>query len=376
MEQQKYSNEYSQQISVKESFLSKRLEQRKAENAFRSLRTDNQLVDFCSNDYLGVVRNKLLSCKEDGSGSTGSRLLTGNSKQAESLEKKIAFFHDAEAGLLFTSGFEANTGLLSSVASRGDTIIYDSLSHASIRDGIRLSSAASFSFRHNDTEELQKKLALSTGNVFVVVESVYSMDGDLAPLTDISIACKKYGANLIVDEAHATGIIGEKGEGLVQRLSLQGDCFARIHTFGKACGAMGAIILGSDLLRDFLINFCRNFIYTTAMSPVCLSLIENAYDVFPGMSEEREKLDALILSFRNFSLPYKTVESLTAIQAVLIPGNEEVKNTALMLQDKGFDIRAILYPSVAKGEERLRIVLHAFNTLEEIEKLRLLLVGR
>jgi 8-amino-7-oxononanoate synthase len=356
--------------SVKESFLSKRLEQRKAENAFRSLRTSDGLTDFCSNDYLGVVRNSLLQAQPGVSGSTGSRLLTGNSAQAEALEKKIAAFHDAEAGLLFSSGFEANTGLLGSVASRGDTIIYDSLSHASIRDGIRLSAATSFSFKHNDVDELQKKLGVASGNIFVVVESVYSMDGDLAPLAEISAVCKIYGANLIVDEAHATGIIGHSGAGQVQQLSLQEACFARVHTFGKACGAMGAVILGSVLLRNFLINFCRNFIYTTAMSPVCLNLIDQAYYVFPGMVDERKHLDALVAVFQSFKLPHATVKSQTAIQAVLIPGNAEVKNAATKLQENGFDIRAILYPSVAKGEERLRIVLHSFNKMEELQRLR------
>jgi 8-amino-7-oxononanoate synthase len=225
-------------------------------------------------------------------------------------------------------------------------------------------------------EELQRKLALATGNIFVVVESVYSMDGDLAPLAEISEACRKFSANLIVDEAHATGIVGDKGAGLVQQLSLQGECFARVHTFGKACGAMGAIVLGSELLREFLINFSRNFIYTTAMSPVCLGLINNAYDVFPGMIGERKHLKALISLFRGFDLPYQKIESDTAIQAVLIPGNEEVKKKASILQHNGFDIRAILYPSVAKGEERLRIVLHAFNTFEEMQKLQILLRER
>src|SRR5207249_2240995 len=156
---------------------------------------------------------------------------------------------------IFNSGYDANTGLLSCVPLRGDTIIYDYLSHASIRDGIRLSLALSFSFRHNDLEDLEKKLKMASGNIFVVTESVFSMDGDKAPLQQLINLCQQYHANVIVDEAHATGVIGNKGEGLVQALGLQKKCFARVHTFGKACGVHGAIILGTGILRHYLINF-------------------------------------------------------------------------------------------------------------------------
>ena len=159
--------------------------------------------------------------------------------------------------------------MLSSVPQKGDVIIYDQLSHASIRDGIRLSFASSFSFLHNDVDDLEKKLsaaAKSSQNIFVVTESVFSMDGDMAPLNEISKLCEKYNAALIVDEAHATGIIGEKGEGLVQHLDLQQKCFATLHTFGKACGCHGAVILGSKQLKKYLINFARPFIYSTALA--------------------------------------------------------------------------------------------------------------
>ena len=153
-------------------------------------------------------------------GSTGSRLLAGNYELIEETENLIAKFHDAEAGLIFNSGYDANVGLLSCVSQRGDTIIYDYLSHASLRDGIRLSFAQAFSFLHNDLDDLEKKLKVAVGNIFVVTESVFSMDGDFAPLKDISLLCEKYNASLIIDEAHATGVVGEKGVGLVQHLNL------------------------------------------------------------------------------------------------------------------------------------------------------------
>jgi len=358
-----------------EDFLSKKLSEREAQNALRQLQLPSGNTDFCSNDYLGIVRNRLLESRVAGAfmnyrhGSTGSRLLAGNSLLAEETESFIASFHDAEAGVLFNSGYDANLGLLSSVPQRGDTILYDYLSHASIRDGIRLSFAQSFSFRHNDVEDLEKKLKAAAGNIFVVTESVFSMDGDTAPLQEIAGLCEKYKANLIVDEAHATGVIGEKGEGLVQDLSLQSKCFARIHTFGKAVGCHGAIVLGSSLLRNFLVNFSRPFIYTTALPEAAIAAIRAAYEIFPEMNAEREHLQQLINLLQQATCRYDKKISSTPIQAVVIPGNDAVKEVAGTLQDAGMDVRPILYPTVPKGSERLRIVLHAFNSLHEVQEL-------
>ena len=252
---------------MNDDFLLKKLNERQEQNAFRRLLLPQGKTDLCSNDYLGIVRNQLIEKQLGESahtayrhGSTGSRLLAGNYALVEETEKMLAAFHDAEAGLIFNSGYDANLGLLSCVPQRGDTIIYDYLSHASLRDGIRLSFAQSFSFKHNDLADLEKRLQAATGTIFVVTESVFSMDGDMAPLTAISDLCRQYGAHLIVDEAHATGVVGAKGEGLVQQLNLQTACFARVHTFGKAVGCHGAIVLGSDRLRNYLVNFCRSFI--------------------------------------------------------------------------------------------------------------------
>ena len=249
---------------MNEDFLDKKLGERRVANALRSLTwsIDNK-TDFCSNDYLGIVKNKLIekSLPDNLShGSTGSRLLSGNYELIEETENFIANFHEAAAGLIFNSGYDANTGLLSCVPQKGDVIIYDQLSHASIRDGIRLSFASSFSFLHNDITDLEKKLSAAVHlhqNIFVVTESVFSMDGDKAPLIEISNLCEKYNAGLIVDEAHATGVIGEKGEGLVQHLDLQKKCFARIHTFGKACGCHGAVVLGSATIKKLSYQFFK-----------------------------------------------------------------------------------------------------------------------
>lgn len=356
-------------MDVTEGMLAMLAERRKLQ-AFRELTMPAPGdVDLCSNDYLGIGTHRLLGTDAGQHGSTGSRLLTGNSAEAETLEAEIASFHKAPAALLFNSGYDANLGLLSAIAAEGDTILYDFLSHASIRDGIRLSSAQAFPFLHNDMADLQRRLQLAKGQVFVVTESVFSMDGDLAPLEEIVDLCNHYGAKCIVDEAHATGIIGEHGEGLVQALELESAVMARIHTFGKALGCHGAVVLGSSDLKDFLLNFSRPLIYSTALPATVLSLISRAYKLFPGMHDERERLRALIDHFRMLELPFERTESPSPIQGIIIPGNGAVSEVAAHIRAEGIDVRPIRYPTVPKGKERLRVNLHSFNTKQEINRL-------
>lgn len=360
-----------------EDFLQQYLNERRVQGTYRQLSFAGGKVDFCSNDYLGLahdnrIRERTLQWMRErhlSHGSTGSRLLAGQYPLLEEAELYIAQFHHAPSGLIFNSGYDANLGLFATVPQKGDTVVYDQLIHASIRDGIRLSRAQSFSFAHNDPTDLEKKLQHATGRVFVVVESVYSMDGDQAPLKEVVDLCEKYAAYLIVDEAHATGVIGEKGEGLVQALQLQAHCFARVHTFGKAVGVHGAIILGSDLLRDYLINFARSLIYTTALPPVTVAAILSSYGLFPSLSEERLHLHRLISRFQSATLPYAKLTSTTPIQILIVPGNENAKKLAIRCQEHRLDVRPILHPTVARGQERLRIVLHSFNTFEEMERL-------
>ena len=358
---------------MKDAFLHKKLQERKDLNAYRQLKFPDGRIDFCSNDYLGVVKNNLLGIDQEFEacrhGSTGSRLLAGNYPLIEETEKLIASFHEAEAGLIFNSGYDANVGLLSCVAQRGDTILYDHLSHASIRDGIRLSFARSVSFGHNNVEDLRNRIAQASGNKFVVTESVFSMDGDIAPIEQIVDVCKAFGAHLIVDEAHATGLLGERGEGLVQHEGFQSQCFARVHTFGKAVGCHGAIVLGSESLRNYLINFSRPFIYSTSLPESSILAIKRAYELFPGLHAERSHLKSLVGRFQDTHTSYQKAISNTAIQAVIVPGNENARELANKLQVSNLDVRPILYPTVPKGSERLRIVLHAFNTVAELEHL-------
>ncbi len=351
------------------------LNKRKSENRLRTLKVTKGLIDFCSNDYLGFARSSALKKRIEDElrnhpehllGSTGSRLLSGNISYAEELEHSIASFHHTEAGLIFNSGYDANIGLFSCIAQRTDTIIYDELSHASIIDGVRLSLGKSFKFMHNDLNDLEKKLKLASGNTFVAVESVYSMDGDFAPLRELVSLCNQYGAQLIVDEAHATGIFEEQGRGRVNEEGLEQEICARIHTFGKALGVHGAIILGSKTLRDYLINYARSFIYSTALPFHSFLAIKCAYDELQNPRFSNSGIHQLINYFRK---KFTVHDSLSPIQRIIISGNDEVKKAAEHIQKNGFDVRPILSPTVPKGKERLRICLHAFNTEEQIDKL-------
>jgi 8-amino-7-oxononanoate synthase len=354
-----------------DDFLQKKLQERRDEGSLRALRSPADLVDFCSNDYLGIVKNHRLHTtdKSLSAGSTGSRLISGNYLLIEETERMIAAFHGADAALLFNSGYDANIGLLASVPQKGDTIFYDQLSHASIRDGIRLSFATSFAFAHNDIVDLEKKMSNASGNIFIVTESVFSMDGDMCPLPGLVSIAQQYNAHLIIDEAHATGVIGTRGEGLVQLEQLQEKIFARMHTFGKACGSHGAVVLGSQTLRNYLVNFARSFVYTTALPEHATAMIKAGYELFPNMTAEREQLARLIRRFQDAEIAYEKLVSSSPIQAVILPGNEKVKALASAITAQGLDVRPILYPSVPRGKERLRVVLHAFNSMEELEQL-------
>ncbi len=347
---------------------------RKKALAYRSLPSTREgLIDFCSNDYLGLARssNQFQPAQPVFHGATGSRLISGNSALAESLEKELADFHRAEAALLFTSGYTANIGLLSCVASRGDTIIYDELAHASLRDGIRLSHARHFAFRHNDLAHLQEKLRQATGRVFIVVESLYSMDGDLAPLSELAVLAQAHDAALIVDEAHATGVYGAKGEGRVVALGLEEQVWARIHTFGKALGGHGAVVVGSKILTEYLINFARSFIYTTAMPDAQLEYIRHAYRLMQN-SDRRYRLLENIQHFcvrLKMDFNDKVTLNKSPIQVLQVTGNEGVRLLSESLGQAGFWVKPILHPTVPKGRERIRICLHSFNDQKEIDSL-------
>jgi len=362
-------------------------------NSLRTLSLQNNLIDFSSNDYLGFSKSKsifekthhyLIEHKLQQNGATGSRLLAGNQKLCEEVEQELSSFFNVEAALIFNSGYNANIGLFSSVPQKGDFVFYDAYIHASIRDGIRLSNAKSYRFKHNDLKDLEtkvqrlKKEKSDNLEVFVVTESVFSMDGDSPDLIALTKFCKKHKAHLIVDEAHAVGVFGNKGCGLIEKLGLEKEVFARVITFGKAMGCHGAAILGSEELRNYLINFTRSFIYTTALPPHALATIKMAfYEIVTqrNLNEESQliKLQNNICYFNQKTATNYTqlnfIESNSAIHCCIISGNEKVKAIANKLNERGFDVKPILSPTVPKNQERLRICLHADNTVKEIENL-------
>ena len=238
-------------------------------------------------------------------------------------------------------------------------------------DGARLSNANKYIFKHNDLESLEEKLRNSKGNIFIITESVFSMDGDQTPLIEILNLTKKYNAHLIVDEAHATGVVGETGKGLVNQLNLEKEIFARVHTFGKAIGCHGGIILGSEQLKTFLINFCRSFIYTTALPYHSLVCVKFAHQELENDKISLSKLKNNINCFKlkSFEILKEIDSTDSAIQSIIIPGNKKCKSISLKMQELGFDVRAILSPTVPEGKERIRVCLHSFNSELEIENL-------
>lgn len=361
-------------MTSSELFIKKKLDERRTAGNYRVLKAQHNLVDFCSNDYLGFARSPVLKnkieaeIKKNGlvsNGSTGSRLLSGNSDYALALEEYVAALHQSEAGLVFNSGYDANLGLFSSLPQRGDTLITDELIHASIIDGARLSHANRYTFKHNNLQSLEDKLKQAKGICYVAIESVYSMDGDTPPIPEILTLVEKYNAHLIVDEAHAVGLYGL---GLIDE-SLNDRVFARVVTFGKALGCHGAIILGSALLKEYLVNFARSFIYTTAASFHQLAAVKMAYGLLSESSEQIELLRQNILYFKQClkgNDSYPLIESDSAIQCIVLKSNQKATLLAERLQNDGLDVRPILSPTVPAESERIRICLHSFNTKNEI----------
>jgi 8-amino-7-oxononanoate synthase len=360
-------------------FLLNRLESLKKENKFRTLLHKETDTDFSSNDYLGLARsqelhqriiNKLEDIQPIRNGATGSRLLSGNSSYIEEVEYKLAQIFKSEAALIFNSGYAANQSVLSSIPQRGDTILYDELAHACIKDGARLSMASRFSFRHNDLNDLGQKLKRAKGKIFIAVESIYSMDGDECPLKSLIQLSNQYKAFLIVDEAHSTGVVGEHGNGLAVSNELHSKIDIRIYTFGKAMGMHGACVAGSKHLIDYLINFARPFIYTTALPTHSIASIDCAFDFLKEhihlQKDLRKNIDYFV---KNISVITNRTSSNSSIQTFLVPGNTQVKRASQILSQAGLDVRPILSPTVPKGEERLRICLHSFNSSEEVSKL-------
>lgn len=358
-------------------FISGKIKERIVANSFRQTRVLSGFIDFHSNDYLGFSKNKEIENLTESilnnyglhhSGSTGSRLISGSNQLTEEAERFVADYFSCESALIFNSGYDANLGLLSSIAYRNDTIIYDEYVHASIRDGIRLSFAKSYSFKHNDLNDLEAKIRLAKGSVFVVTESVFSMDGDLVPLENMIALVKKYNAYMIVDEAHASGYIGMEGKGVTYAKTSE-EVFARIITFGKAFGYHGAAILGSKQLISFLTNFSRPFIYSTALPPYSYARIIATFKFHENSKDLLIQLRDIIEYYNKnqHPIPYQKISSESAVKSIIIPGNDNVKYIADKLMQNKLGAVPILHPTVPLGKERIRITLHTYNTHKEID---------
>ncbi|KAK7427612.1 hypothetical protein QQZ08_005887 [Neonectria magnoliae] len=412
-----------------EAKLASLLARRESRSQLRRLTTVSPgMVDFSSNSYLSLsnhpdVQRAYLSFLNSQLGkpsplpatspsllgSGGSRLLDGNSSFAETLERDISSFHRAPAGLLFNSGFDANVGLFSCVPQPGDVIVYDELIHASVHDGMKLSRAAQkLPFSHNTVAadpthtgkgiksldvvlqglvvgDQGKELCEGKRNVFIAVEGVYSMDGDVVPLREIVECVERQFPNgngyVIVDEAHSTGIFGEQGRGLVCDLGLEKRVFARVHTFGKAMGCSGAIVLSSHTTRAYLINYARTLIYTTAMALPALASIKVTYDFLmnnggePLMRNLQQLMEHTHDLFQASCARHNPPPELLRLSpdpptSPIIPlFTSHPRSLAQHCQQAGFMVRPIVAPTVPEGSERVRICLHAGNTIAEAEAL-------
>ncbi len=361
--------------------LRKALAEREQKGMLRKLTSNFPSIDFCSNDYLGfsklgLLKNKLVTTSlisELSFGSAGSRLISGNSKFIEAAEKEIAFFHHSESALIFNSGYDANLGLFSSVPQKDDLVLFDELIHASIYDGIKLGYAKHYKFKHNDISSLNDLIQRHQHNfrsIYIAVESVYSMDGDIAPLIEITELIKGLeNVFLIVDEAHAIGVFGKHGRGLCNELGIEKACFARVYTYGKAMGCHGAAIVGSDVLRNYLINFARSIIYTTALPNHSVEAILHAYQLLVE-TQQNESLKTNIDHFNSKTSGIKNlIKSKSAIHSLVVGNNQKVDLLEKQLANINIYAKAIKSPTVKEGTERLRFCLHAFNTPQEIDLL-------
>lgn len=349
--------------------LEKKLNDRISNQTFRSLKCYKNGIDFFSNDYLGYSKNnelinrvKELNQTITNLGSTGSRLISGNSKTLMEVEDYLANFYDSESALLFPSGFIANLALFSCIAQKGDTILYDELIHASIREAVRLSFAKTFSFKHLNYKDLENKIKKSEGEVYVVLEGLYSMDGDVPDANKLIELKNKYNFHLMFDEAHSGGIIGKNFKGFYENLPAN-FCFSRVHTFGKAFGYHGAIITGSHFLKEYLVNFSKPFIYSTGIPEETAKIIQIIHQFHLKNSKiENEKLQTNILYYKKLF----GSEQNFPIQTLFI---NDVKKVEQYLLNNNILVKAIFPPTVPENTERIRVVLHSYNTKEEIEKL-------
>ena len=360
--------------------IARELDDLRAQAQFRTIEIADG-INLCSNDYRGLAADPRLKqavldavARTPSAGSTGSRLLSGNAREWEELETEFADFAGTEAALCFSSGYAANIGLLGSLLQPGDVVFSDALNHASLIDGIRLSGAAKVIYPHGDMRFLENALRehrLSKGAKLIVTETVFSMEGDVAPLRDIVRLAQAYGAELAIDEAHALGVRGPEGRGIAAELGVEREILATVHTCGKALASAGAVVCGSRALRDLLINRARTFLFSTAMPPYFAGQIRAALDLARAAENQREHLRRIATALREAlaATGHSFGASTTQIVPVLLGDNETALHVAARLQEDGFAVKAIRPPTVPPGTARLRLSLTSRITLEDVRRL-------
>jgi 8-amino-7-oxononanoate synthase len=336
------------------------------------------LVNFSSNDYLGLSQHSLLKERANqwleryGAGCGASRLTTGNIDCYEELESKLAKLKGTESALILNSGFQTNLTVLAAVSYSESFILLDRYSHNSLLQGARLSEARWSRFRHNDLDDLQRRLggkaAAAAGERWIVTESVFGMDGDRADIDALEQLARRNDAQLFIDEAHSTGVLGSNGMGLAAGKS---GIDLIMGTFGKACGSFGSYVACSRLMRDYLINCCSGFVYSTGLPPPVLGAIDAALDLIPNMDKERSKLAQAADYVREQlqTLGYSTGASTTQIIPVIVGGDGEALVLSQHLEERGILALAIRPPTVPDGTARIRLSLSAAHTESQIEKL-------
>ena len=345
------------------------LNERKNKGNYRTLKAVGKFTDFFSNDYLGLSALKN-ECKNTFYSPGSSRLIAGTTSAHLSVEEYLAHHFEGEAALLFNSGYVANLAVFSTLAKKGDIVLYDEHIHASIKDGIRLSFAQGIKFKHNDIKDLERLLTHHCGkNIFVAIEALYSMEGVKSPLKEMIDLCQQYQAKLILDEAHSGGTYGENGKGLSATLKNNDLIFLRVFTFGKAFGSHGACVITSELVKDYLINFARPFIYTTAMPRFMVEDI--LLKVSSSTIHERQKrLEENIHFFINqFPKGFLKSDVNSPIQTVYFKSMDVFRKIENKSLTENLGVKAIYAPTVQEDKERLRISIHAHNTKKELQKL-------
>ena len=337
-------------------------------------------IDLSSNDYLGLGAHPRLvqrfaeAVGREGCGSTGSRLLRGHRDGFTAVERRFAAFKRTERSIYFSSGYLANIAVLATLPEKGDVIFSDESNHASLIDGIRLSRAQRAVFQHNDVDDLVRLLSESknvpVNQRFVVVESLFSMDGDYAPLADYVSVCENFDAVLFVDEAHAVGVYGDDGSGLIHSAGIDDDVLLSVNTAGKALGVAGAFVAGPAWLIDYLEQRARPFVFSTASPPAVAAALEASLDVIAGEPERRKRLLARVRFLRarlkQAGLPLPT--DISQIIPIIVGDNTAAVKLAQALQQRGFDVRAIRPPSVPDNTARLRVSVNASLSEDDLDR--------